>query len=201
MRSLLALCAIGLLSVGTSACGNAYKGAGSASRVSSTPKAPSASTQKETKADRDKDNDGSPDGDTNNSLLDFGHAANAADSRTITALIKRYYAIAAAEDGAKACSMIYSSFAKSVPEDYGTSPPGPPYARGTTCPAVLTRVFKHFHSRIMVKLSKLDVFRVGIKGRQGVAVLHFGAMPEREITVAREGHTWKLDALVDSEVP
>jgi hypothetical protein len=31
--------------------------------------------------------------------------------------------------------------------------------------------------------------------------LRFGSMPEREISVAREGHIWKLQTMIDSELP
>jgi hypothetical protein len=205
MKSLLALCAIGLLGVYAGACGGASKG--TASHVPSTTTTIASSTSATsdyTKADSDRDNDGvgGPDGDTNNNgVLDFGHAANASDMRSITTLVQRYYAAAAAEDGAKACSMLYSTLAETVPEDYGTSPPGPAYARGTTCPAVMTLIFKHAHDKIATKFSKLRVSRVRLKEHRGLAVLTFSGMPEREISVAREGHIWRITALLDSELP
>jgi len=154
--------------------------------------------------DRDNDSDSNGksyfDSDDKN-LLDFGHAANTSDRQTVTSLVRRYYAAAAAEDGAKACSMIYSNYAEAVPEDYGTSPPGPPYARGTTCPTVLTLIFKHFHNQVASRLPKLAVSRVRIKERQGLAILSFGTLSGREIHFVREGHAWKLEALLDSELP
>jgi hypothetical protein len=225
-KRLLALCATVLLSVGTCACGQTGK---KSSTSASTAIAESRSTGEEfapegTKLDidgdtdsahpdedehpkrRDRDNDSDSTGkdrydSDDRSVLDFGHAANAADSRQITALIRRYYAAAAAEDGTKACSMIYSTYAEAIPEDYGTSPPGPAYARGTTCPAVLTLVFKHFHNEIMARLPKLEVSRIRIREHQGVAVLSFPGMSEREIRLSREGRTWKAIALTDSELP
>jgi hypothetical protein len=204
MRPLLVLYTTGLLSIGASACGAASHTASSTTAASTTTTVSSKSTQDYTKSDRDKDNDGihaSFDSDNNSSVLDFGHEANASEKRTITALVKHYYAAAAAEDGAKACSMIYSTFAEAIPEDYGTSPPGPSFARGTTCPAVMTKVFKHFHNQVAIKFAKLDVSRVRTKERQGLAILRFGTLPEREIRVTREGHTWKIEALLDSELP
>jgi|GEM_PF-1484252 len=156
-----------------------------------------------TKADNDNDNDSGAPGDdkNNNSVLDAFHAASPADERTIASLIKRYYAVALAGQGAKACSMIYSTLAESVPEDYGLSPPGPPYMRGTTCPAVLSLMFKHFHTELVAELPKLEVARVRLEGHRGLAVLRFGKAPQRQLQVAREGHVWKLASLLDSELP
>lgn len=157
----------------------------------------------ETKADADKDNDArAPDDDTNNnSALNFGRAASASDTKAITVLVKRYYALADAENGAAACPMIYSTLEEAVPEDYGQSPPGPSYARGTSCAAVLTLIFKHYHSQIALEHPRLKVARVRLIEHHGIAILHFGTMPEREISVARERHTWKLGSLFDSEIP
>jgi hypothetical protein len=212
MKSLPTLLAIALLGVGVAACGSAGRDASQASSAAQsattyTPpstapsKAPPAPVQ--SRADGDHDNDTGAVGDdtNNNSVLDFGHAAGTSDKQTITALLKRYYAAAAAEDGARACSMLYSTLAEAVPEDYGQSPPGQPYMRGTTCPAVMTLLFKHFHPQITLELPRLDVARVRLIEHHGLAVLHFGAMPERKIAVAREGHTWKVEALLDGEVP
>jgi hypothetical protein len=113
----------------------------------------------------------------------------------------RYYAVEAAENGAKACSMIYSTFAESVPEDFGISPPAPKYARGTSCSAVVTAIFRHFHRQILARMPKLKIARIRVKEHRGVAILSFGAAPPREFTVAREGRTWKIMGIVDSQLP
>lgn len=152
---LLTLLAIGLLGVCVTACGSSSQPTAPAPKNSPTnttalttpTDAPPAPVK--TRSDSDRDNDiGAPGDDTNNSVLHFGHAANATDTQAITTLIKRYYTAALAENGAKACSMMYSTLAESVPEDYGQSPPGEPYMRGTTCPAVLKLLFKHEHLQL-----------------------------------------------------
>ena len=209
MKQLLALLAIALLSASASACG----GAGSTSRVSSSTVAGDStaatnapgttSTPDYTKADSDKDNDiGTPGNDNdNNSTLDFGHAANASEKRTITTLVKRYYTTALAGDGARACSMLYSTLAEAVPEDYGQQP-GPPYMRGAeTCQTAMTLLFKHFHTQLTIEVPKLEVTRIRLIEHHGFALLSFGTLPEREILVAREGHIWKMNGLYDSELP
>ena len=213
MKSLLALAGVALLCICITACGGSSKNADSTTTSTSTKplaeKSPSTVPTEttpatpQTKADADKDNDvGAPyDDKQNNSVLDFGHEANASYTRTVTALIKRYYAAAYAENGARACSLIYSTLAESVPEDYGQSPPGPGYMSGTSCPAVLTLLFKHFHPQLVIEYPKLRVARVRLVEHHGLAVLSFGSLPERQIPVAREGHTWKVEALLDSEIP
>jgi hypothetical protein len=211
MKPLLASVTVALLCFPVLACGSSSKGTGSASQTSSSATTPTtaAVTSSTTptpdfrKVDADKDNDiGAPDDDkNNNSVLDFGQAASSADQSSIASLIKRYYAAALAEDGAKACSLLYSTLAESVPEDYGQSPPGQPYMRGTTCPTVMMLLFKHEHGKLTVQVPLMKVSRVRLKEHHGLVVLKFGKMPERQIPVAREGRVWKVEALLDSELP
>lgn len=211
----LALAAIGLLSLALAACGGTGKAAHSSSQASSSADAATTTAGSTvsaaqtrpapvlTKTDADADNDSGSvgEGADNDKVLHFGHEASAGDKRAIDALIKRYYAAAVAEDGAKACSMIYSTLAEAVPEDFGQTPPGPGYMNGRTCPAVVTLLFKHFHPQIALELPKLEVAHVRLVEHHGVAVLSFGSLPERTIFVAREGQTWKVQQLLDSELP
>ncbi len=206
MRSTLALLATVLVTLGAGSCGGTSTSAThpSSSAAATTTTASDLSTEPNlTKADADKDNDvGAPADDTSNDrLLEGAKAASASDRRAIIALIKRYYTVALAEEGATACAMIYSTLSESVPEDYGSFA-GPPYMRGTTCPAILTLLFKHFHSLLAAQLPRLEVTHVLLVEHHGLAVLRFGTkLPERRIAVAREGHTWRLAALLDSELP
>lgn len=201
MRLLLALVA-GLLAIYACACGGATKSTNGTSGSSANATTTSASTPSYLKVDSDKDNDiGAPYDDTNNnSALDYGHAASAADRQAVTQLVKRYYTIAATGDGAQACSMITPSLSKAVAEDYGHGSAGPSYlSSGTSCPAVMTLLFKHLHSQLAVELAKLEVTRVRLVGDRGFAILRFGAL-ERELSVGRQGHTWRVQALLDSEL-
>lgn len=199
-----ALLTIALFGGSMTACGGASSPASSVAHTTTTAPASSREQPRLPSSDRDKDADSTGSGrydSDDNSVLGLGHAANASQKAQITTLIQLYYAAAAAQDGAKACSLLYSIYAESMPEDYGISPPGPSYARGATCPAVLTAIFKHFHDQISVKLPQLKVVRIRIRERQGIVVLSFGSMPERQMHVLREGHTWKMLALVDGELP
>jgi hypothetical protein len=189
MKSLLAPLVVALLGVAVAACGGSSdKRAGSTS--SSTNAAATGTTSSNTS--------------NNSSALHFGHAASAADQQAVTALLERYYAAAAAGDGANACSMIVSSLAEAIVEDYGPGSPAPSYLKtGTTCPAIMAMLFKHFHSQLTAELPKLRVTRVRLVGRAGFAILSFGTMPEREFPVGFEkhAHAWKVQGLIDRELP
>jgi hypothetical protein len=179
MKPLVWILVVALLSLSITACSGADKDGGPVSHGSS---GPSATTYNAAAV---------------KSVLDFGHAADPVDKQAVTTLVKHYYHAAAAEDGATACSLILSNLANSVPEDYGQAP-GPSYMRGKTCPAVMSRLFMHFHQRMASDFASLEVTRVRLKTRGGYAVLRFNEMPIREINVVRQGSTWKLSSLLDS---
>ncbi len=208
LRGWMATAASMLLTALLAGCGSSDTGTmksattATASTASATTTTEAALTANLLKADRDKDSDGGGAGDdtNNNTMLDFGRAAGASDKRAITALLKRYYRAAAAENGAAACSMLYSTLAEGVPEDYG-SYNGPTYMRGSTCPAVMTLLFKHYHRLLEIEVPKLKIAQVDLQERHGLAVLSFGTLPEREIQVEREGHVWRVTALIDTELP
>jgi hypothetical protein len=153
--------------------------------------------------DRDNDSDnksGSYYDPDDNTIRHFGHAAGAADARAVTALVKSYFAVAASENGGAACSMIVPSLARSVPESVG-QPPGPAYYRGTTCAAVLSKVFKRNQSQLSAYSAQLAVTGVRVDRGSGVAVLGFKTLPGRDIPVARVSGRWTIDALLDDELP
>jgi hypothetical protein len=153
--------------------------------------------------DRDNDSDNSTgsyyDSD-DDALRYFGHAADSVDRRDIAALIERYYSQAVAQDGAAGCTMIVSGIAKSVPEDIGR-PPGPPYLRGDTCAVVLSKVFKENRRQLMAYAASLRVTGVRVLGGRAVAILGFRALPGRDFHLLREGGAWKLESLLDGELP
>ena len=150
--------------------------------------------------DNDSDNNSGSYYDKDDSVREFGHAADVADRQAVAAVVERYFAAAASEDGATACSLIVSSLARSIPGDLGR-PPGPPYARGRTCAIVMSKIFKVNHRQLRVYHAMLEVTGVRLGGDGGFAVLGFGTLPGREIRVTREKSVWKMDALLDSELP
>jgi hypothetical protein len=126
-------------------------------------------------------------------VSDFGHVADAADRRAVTALVGSYYAAAAAQQGERACGMLFFALAESVAEKYGRAP-GPRYLNGAyTCQAVLSRVFEHFHAQLQ---RRPTVALVRVNNNQARALLEWSTLPAGYVEAKREGATWKLDSLL-----
>jgi hypothetical protein len=146
--------------------------------------------------DRKNENKGYYDSD-DGGIRRYGNAADTANRRTIAALVKRYAAAVAANDGATACSMIYSVLVEAIPEDYGR-PPGPAYLRGTTCQAVMSLLFRHSHSQLT---GAIEVSGVRVKGNQAYALVGSRTVPASYIMVRREHGIWKIDELLAGPLP
>src|ERR1700691_4044077 len=175
MKPLLAVLMIILLSLGAAACGGA---GGTSNHV--------------IKRDRDNDNDNN---DDDAHVLNYGHAAIGAEKREITSLVRGYYAAAVAEDGAKACSMLYPLLAETVPEDYGRSIP----LRRRSCAAVMTKLFMRRHQLLVGESSTLKVYAMRVAGDRALTILSFAALPEaRQIPERRVGDVWKVADLLDT---
>jgi hypothetical protein len=128
-----------------------------------------------------------------------GHASPA-DSRAVAIVVKRYLEAAAADDGAKACPLIYSLFEETIPETYGQSATFSPNQRGKTCAEVMTGLFAKSHAQLVAEAASVRVTAVRTNGRRGLALLRFTHIPARSIPVHRERGAWKIDALLDTEV-
>jgi hypothetical protein len=190
--SLLVRLAIVLLGASTGACGTTSQNTRSVSGVLSARAHPIG--------DEDRDNQGQTaylDGD-DGSVRYFGHAASARDTRAITTLVRRYYAAAAAGDGVGACALIFYIVTETIPEEYGRAP-GPLYLRGaTSCQAVLSRVFKHFHARLTAPLT---VTAVRVNGDRADAMLSWTTLPAGFIETRREGGGWKVNSPLATPLP
>jgi hypothetical protein len=214
MKPLLALPSIALLAMSVNACGNADKRTGSA------PQSPSSATAADTEAgpvsriaptkgylrgDADADETNHKDED-DYSIRTYGHAASAADERAIATLVKRYYVAAAGGDGSIACSLIYSGLVMSpnlgeAAEAAYPPAPGVPPLRGESCARIMSLLFKEDQERLAADINGMEVTSVRVKSNRGLALLGFRTMPERQIPVRREGGTWKMEALLDEELP
>jgi hypothetical protein len=209
-RALAALLACALACVGVSACGGS--GGRSSTRastqalVSSGASAAGASSRtvavRPVDSDRDEDGGGPTDDTSHTREEGYGHAGSTADARAIAALLKRYYAVALAGDGARGCALLYSTLAEGVPEDYGGGGGPTPTGGNRTCPEVLHEEFAREHARLALLTPRLTVRRVRVFERHGVAFLRFGpGLPEREIQLMREGSVWRMGVLLDGELP
>jgi hypothetical protein len=212
MRQLLALLATALLGVSAAACDSAGKGAGAVS----TPPPSSNNTGTAGGAaatvpvriaqsgsypkDSDKDGDdkrhpANAENDDRTLFAAYAGRASPADRRAVTILVNRYYTAAAAGDAAKACSLLSSSLAAGLATSQGHSGQGD----HNTCAGPMSLLIRQQHQRLIADdVTTMVVTSVYMKGDQGLAVLSFKAMPEATIAVEREGHAWKVGALLDS---
>jgi hypothetical protein len=135
----------------------------------------------------------------------YGHAARAVDRLQISAVLMRYFDAAGAGDGALACSLLTrrvaaSELAAPVSSAY-VPPPNPSSLRGKSCADVASQIFDENHAELAAEIPSVRVTAVRVSGSQGLAILGFNALPEHWIAVARERGAWKVDALLDSEIP
>lgn len=158
---------------------------------------------KPTDQDNDSDSNGKSYFDADDAQFRrYGHAAGRRDRLRIARLVKRYYKAAAAGDGMSGCALMAVPLAGSLPQTLAGSA-GPPYTRGVgnTCRGVLKAVFVHYHRQLAAHLPTLSVSDVRLEGSQGNVVVRFDGLPGRIIGVARERGAWKINAVVDLELP
>ena len=129
-------------------------------------------------------------------ILNFGHAVSPRVESELKALTKRYYALALAGNGAKACSMLYSATATEVvveQDDWGVS--------GKTCPVVMSKIFQQRHRQIAAELRSFNVVRVRTDGLSGYLVVRTPVSPvAREFSARRVGHAWKVGQPLDRQM-
>jgi hypothetical protein len=214
MKPILALLTTALLAVGATACGAGTVKA-PASPVSSEARPPGGTTTAPAsiassggylKNDGDKDFDdpehgrgrGDPEYDASILFAPFGPRADPADARAVTTLVKSYYAASAAENGAKACSLLSAGLTIGV----GGDPGGSAGSVGNGCASSMSSLLKQQHQLLLQEeVATMVVTSVHVKHNLGVAALGFRRMPESEILVEREGRTWKIDALFGGDMP
>jgi hypothetical protein len=208
----------GLLSANVAACGGVGASSGRASRASlNAPSAdvgtdvtagPSGERVKSAQslpsrsgptrgylvdADRDSgavgDRRGYRDSDDGRILAYYGVAASAVESKRVAAVAKHYLALAAAGDGAGACSMMDPVRAKALAVEFGRF--GAPYLRGAgTCQQVLSRMFRRRHEELTVPVSVTGVLE---KGDRAFALLGSTRLPASFLTLLRKRGAWVIE--------
>jgi hypothetical protein len=209
MKSAAALLAAAVLCSSTTACDSTSKGAGprpqlpadaavsAGTRTTAAPRATPAGGYLKNDADDDGDEKHRQPNDNALFLATYGKRADQADMRAVTALIKRYYATAAAGDGAKACPLLYSTLATGLTEGQGHSV----RSASKACAAIVSRLLEQQHERLAGDdVATMVVVDVHVKGDLGVAVLGFRTVPMSTMLLKRERGAWKIDALFDSEI-
>jgi hypothetical protein len=139
-------------------------------------------------------------------LFHRGRAATAAETRAITDVVKKYIAVAAAEESAKACALVIGRLARgtglgdAVPREYAAAP-GSSVFRDKNCAEVEALLFQLDHRRLLAESAMVDVIGIRIAAHGALAILGFRATPERELRLQRERGKWKIDGLLDDELP
>lgn len=131
---------------------------------------------------------------------DYPSQASLAEKQGVASLVRRYLSVAAADNGATACSLIYSLFEETIVENYGQPPAGPPALRGSTCAEVLNKLFKLSHRRLANEATMAHVASVRVEGNRGLVLLRFKALHGRMLEVHRERGAWKIDQLLTEEL-
>lgn len=155
--------------------------------------------------DGDKDSDDEPhqgfrpdDDDDRNLLAAYGGKASTAVTDAVAAVVKRYYAAAAAGNGTTVCALLYSTLAAGLGEDSSQTEG----QSNGSCAASADRLIAQQDRQLSADdVPTMTVIEVHSKGDFALALVGFKAQPEREILLQREGNSWKLAALLDSEVP
>jgi hypothetical protein len=212
-QPLLALQIGVLLGLGVVACGSASGGRVSppygrlGAPASAAPAGSSAITGTQAggyvKGDGDADGANGQDAD-DATTRGYGHPASALEARIVAALVRRYYAAAAAGDGELACSLIYSVLASPsklprVAESYAPAPSAPPLA-GKSCGYIMSLLFRENHRQLVADAVTLELTGVRVEGRRCLVLLAFKSKPERELPLEREHGAWKVASLFDEEL-
>jgi hypothetical protein len=192
MRTLLASLALVALSLPSIGCGHA-KAVSPAGQTGQAEQPPGR--------DRDNDRDNgsgeslfdSDDGD----ILAFGQAAGAGEIRVVANVIRRYYAAAMADDGARACALLYSLFAETLAEGREDDP----NPNLKSCAGVVSLTFKKRHAEFAAHAAAPWVLGVRVSGVRGYAVIGSYGRPERYLPIHRDGGAWRIQALLDSGLP
>jgi hypothetical protein len=177
----------------------AVTGCGGGARPGTTAKQPDAAIAREHDGDGDNDSLGMGRLDTDNDASPtFGRPASPTERQQITALFKGFYTAAAADNGARACSMLYWLVAETVVEEHSHGK-GPLALRGTTCTQIATKLFKKNHRELVDDLAALKLTIIQLRRNRGWAVLDFAPAHERLGTIQREGTVWKLGSLLKDD--
>jgi hypothetical protein len=126
----------------------------------------------------------------------FGPYATPAERQAVAAFIKRYYAIAATGNGAKACALLDPLVAEMVAQGRNVGW-GPSSLKGGTCPRVATEFFAQRRRELFEDVATLRVGWVQLQAKQAIALVHFGSKRERIVRLRRRYGVWQMFSLLD----
>ncbi len=117
----------------------------------------------------------------------------------IESVVEKYYSAAERGDGATACELLYPALAEGLLEAHAISGQG----TSKSCGQAASLLFQRQHEQLVAdEVATMVVTDVRVdRGNMGIEFLGFKRMPEAEILVERDRHAWKVDSLLDSNVP
>jgi hypothetical protein len=132
-------------------------------------------------------------------IVGLGRPATPSELQGIAAFVHRYYALAAAGNGATACRLVIPNLRRSAVEDYGAGSAGPSYLRSArTCTGVMDAVFSHSHGEIS---NRFQVSEVRLQGNGGYALMGSKTGPASYISLQRVGGHWMSAVLIGGPLP
>lgn len=153
------------------------------------------------------DSDGDADHNSDENMRTPGREGSPADRHAIAVAVGRYYSIALAGDGARACAMLAPALVRGIPIEYGRY--GPAYLRGDTCAGVMSKLFRHERRQVVAVARTQKLLDVRLEGDHGYAalrvslpclkgscVLDVRTLRIANVLVKREGDSWKIDSLL-----
>jgi hypothetical protein len=153
--------------------------------------------------DDDADNSGSGQYDFDDgNILFYGHPASPLERRAIVAVVTGYHTAAARADGAVTCAMMSAALARTTPRQYGQGS-GSLALRGRSCPVVASELFARLQEQLTSENDALKAGVARVEGDEALLVLNVneGVWPRHYVRLRRERGKWKVDMLLDSELP
>jgi hypothetical protein len=218
----LALSVAALLAIGVVACGAGRRDAAHAAQRMAAEAAPTgASTRAALRDDGDADGasaaGGAPagrgaDADADGygqgyydwddeHVLDYGRPARAAEAASMIAAVRRYYATAAAGDGAGACRELSAGFAASVASTY-RGIPGLPKSGARSCGTTMTALLRDLRPQLSKQRATLKTGVARVEADGGRVLVGFeAAWPNRYLQLRRERGAWKIAELEAGALP
>jgi hypothetical protein len=135
----------------------------------------------------------------------FGHRASARSGREVAAAIGRYLAAAAAGEGVAACALmsarlLHDDALALEAEAYGPSPAAPSLI-GRPCAYIARLLFGERHASLSALNASAVVTAVRVLRARTIAILASHSLPERQMPLVHERGAWRIDSLLDREIP
>jgi hypothetical protein len=131
----------------------------------------------------------------------FPRIASPVGAHAATLVVKRYFAVAARDDGAAACSLMYSALAEATAVAYERET-GTPAARNEACAVAVSSVFARMRRQLRAESATLRVDEVRVLGRQASVRVTFAAeRPSRYVSLERERGAWRVSRILPIEQP